>query len=146
MVIASYYSAVRAVVKTDAIAGHSGLRAITNNLYITDDLSACQNSDHRAQAEQFAHRNDNPHAEQKDGGRLLIVRILSAADVAEKTGFLGGNRGISKRWKLLDRVFWKYPSLFIIPSGELHEHVELLKVSSNLKLQKPDIFIITSFN
>lgn len=119
--------------ETGSIAGHSRPRAITNNLYITNDLSACQNSDHRGRAEQFAHRNDNPHAGQKDGGRLLIVRILSAADVAERTSFLEGNRAISKRWKLLDCVFWKYPSSSIILSGGLlHEHMGLLKSFSSL--------------
>lgn len=64
-VIACCYFAVCAASETDATAGHFGSRAITNNLY-TDDLLACQNSDHRARAEQFAHRNDNPHARQKD--------------------------------------------------------------------------------
>lgn len=37
-----------------AIVGHSEPQTITNNLYITEDLLACQNSNHRARAEQFA--------------------------------------------------------------------------------------------
>lgn len=128
------------------IPGHERSR-IT---YISpDDLSACQNSDHRVRAEQFAHRNDNPHAGQKDGGRLLIVRILSAADVAEKTDFLGENHGISKRWKLLDRVFQKYSSPFIIPNdgctitrgGERRGRGLFSNLPIILKLQKPDVFI-----
>lgn len=133
-----------------AIAGHSGPRVITNNLYITDDLSACQNSDHRVRAEQFAHRNDNPHAGQKDGGRLLIVRILSAADVAGKTGFLGENHGI----------YPKDGNCWIACSGNIlrpfyysqwwtHEQAGWRGFSQtfpyNLELQKPDVFV-KSFN
>jgi len=129
-VITCYYSAVRAASETDAAAGHFGSRAITNNLY-TDDLLACQNSDHRARTEQFAHRNDNSHARQKDDRQLLIVWILSAADVAEKTSFLyRGNRNPK------DENCWiacsGNSSLFIIHnSGLQHKHINFSNLSIN---------------
>lgn len=48
---------------------------------------------------------------QKDAGcLLLIVWVLSAADVAEGTGLLAEDRVKPQRWKLLNHVSWKYPS------------------------------------
>lgn len=51
-VIVGYYSCYSS--KRAPSWWHSEPRTITNNLYITEDLLACQNSNHRAPAEQFA--------------------------------------------------------------------------------------------
>jgi len=57
---ACYYAVIRARLGCRTCGAHSGPRAITNNLYITGDLSACQNSSqNRLRPEQSARTDDN---------------------------------------------------------------------------------------
>jgi len=99
---ACYYAVIRAQPGCRTCGVHSEPRAITNNLYITGDLSACQNSSqNRLRPEQSARTDDNAAKRRRPpiNRARFICRRRCRKD--PPSGFSRGNRDILRRWKLL---------------------------------------------